>query len=913
MIKFLPTKEQKESLNVFEIEQILKISAKAGTGKTSTLKFIAESHPELTFLYVAFNKSMANDAARKFPDNVHVMTIHSLAYRNIGKHYAHKLTRPTGRYINMAGTGSEIAQHYGIFDMKDHNGAVLTKNYLGLIVKDTVNTFERSDKDKIAESHIPKFHMDDIKRRFALKESKVKKEILSVAKKLWEDRCDKEERILCTHDTYLKLYQMSKPKFETYDCVLIDEAQDTSDVMISLFSNIKPKIVYVGDKHQCVSGETVLETPHGNKLMQDLSIGDEVKSYRNGQQVYRRVLNKTLSNRTEGLSVATRNGNILDMTLNHKIWATSFNLQEKQMIVYLMWRKDLGFRVGITNKIKDSYGNISFGQRTLHERAQKFWILDVVANREEALEKELTYSLRYGIPMCVYEAKSRGLNQDRINNIFKIFGKNGFILLSEKDYSFEYPHWHNINSRVVNRKMLTVHLTAHGVKGSQVSFEWTEEDMPITSTLEDAGIKVTHAKKSGRFRVRKWFSSYIEALEFSNDICDLVPYASITERLGYTSEHKLNLLPAACLFEGMSVLIDDGCGNTVIDEIISITPHKGEYFDVEVEDTANFFGNGILSHNCIYGWRGSVNAMEKINAPEVKLTQSFRFGKDIADVAKLIIDEEVTGLESIKSIVGEIDPNKPYTVLYRKNVTLIFEALEMIARGEKIFLNIDVRDFVSMLESALHLHNKQIKKVKHELIVPYATWGDLVNEAQSDPSMGKLVKIVQEGRAQEVINNLNFSEKSEATADVILTTSHKAKGLEWDQVVLADDFKSCYDNKGKLQKVDQEEDNLLYVACTRARKVLKPNSVVQEKFTLKGIPINYKITHFGVGESESVEQFFHESFENSENFQEAHDKWLDDEYCDAMAEDAGDTSEFCGELKLMPDLKRLRDKLIKGR
>lgn len=509
MIKFSPTKEQKQSLNVFEIEQILNISAKAGTGKTSTLKFIAESHPEMTFLYVAFNKSMANDAARKFPDNVHVMTIHSLAYRNIGKHYSHKLTRPTGRYINMAGTGSEIAQHYGIFDMKDHNGAVLTKNYLGLIVKDTVNNFERSDKDKITEFHIPKFHMDDVKRRFALKESKVKKEILSVAKKLWEDRCDKEERILCTHDTYLKLYQMSKPKFETYDCVLIDEAQDTSDVMISLFSNIKPKIVYVGDKHQA-----------------------------------------------------------------------------------------------------------------------------------------------------------------------------------------------------------------------------------------------------------------------------------------------------------------------------------------------------------IYGWRGSVNAMEKISAPEVKLTQSFRFGKDIADVAKLIIDEEVTGLESIKSIVGEIDPNKPYTVLYRKNVTLIFEALEMIARGEKIFLNIDVRDFVSMLESALHLHNKQIKKVKHELIVPYATWGDLVNEAQSDPSMGKLVKIVQEGRAQEVINNLNFSEKSEATADVILTTSHKAKGLEWDQVVLADDFKSCYDSKGKLQKVDQEEDNLLYVACTRARKVLKPNSVVEEKFLLKGIPIPYKIAHFGVGDSESIDQFF---------------------------------------------------------
>lgn len=556
MNKFIPTEEQKEALNVFEIEKILKISAKAGTGKTSTLKFIAESHPEMNFLYVAFNKSMAQDAAKKFPNNVVVMTIHSLAYRNIGKEYSHKLVRPSGRYINMAGTGSEIASHYGIFDMKDHNGAVLTKNYLGLIVKDTVNTFERSDNPKLTEKHIPKFHLEDLKRRFAIKESKIKKEILSVANKLWKDRCDKDERILCTHDTYLRLYQMSKPKFEQYDCVLIDEAQDTSDVMLALFKDVKAKIVYVGDKNQA-----------------------------------------------------------------------------------------------------------------------------------------------------------------------------------------------------------------------------------------------------------------------------------------------------------------------------------------------------------IYGWRGSVNAMEKIEAPEVKLTQSFRFGKKIADIAKMIIGEEVTGLESINSIIGEIDPNKPYTVLYRKNITLIFEALEMIARGEKIFLNIDVRDFVSMLESALYLHNKQIKKVKHELIVPYATWGDLVNEAQSEPSMGKLVKIVQEGRAQEVINNLNYSEKSESTADVILTTSHKAKGLEWDQVVLADDFKSAFDNKGKLQKVDQEEDNLLYVACTRARKVLKPNSVVEEKFTLKGIPVDYKIAHFGVGESESIEQFFHESFQGSDNYKEAYDKWNDEDHCESIAEGVN-TSEFMGEIKLMPNLNK---------
>ena len=34
------------------------------------------------------------------------------------------------------------------------------------------------------------------------------------------------KKINMTHDGYLKLYQLSKPKLNAYDCILIDEAQD---------------------------------------------------------------------------------------------------------------------------------------------------------------------------------------------------------------------------------------------------------------------------------------------------------------------------------------------------------------------------------------------------------------------------------------------------------------------------------------------------------------------------------------------------------------------------------------------------------------------------------------------------------------------------------------------------------------
>ena len=57
----------------------------AGTGKTTTLVKYAEQRPHLRFLYVAFNKSVASEAQRRFPSNVACKTVHSLAFNEVGK------------------------------------------------------------------------------------------------------------------------------------------------------------------------------------------------------------------------------------------------------------------------------------------------------------------------------------------------------------------------------------------------------------------------------------------------------------------------------------------------------------------------------------------------------------------------------------------------------------------------------------------------------------------------------------------------------------------------------------------------------------------------------------------------------------------------------------------------------------
>ena len=76
-------------------------------------------------------------------------------------------------------------------------------------------------------------------------------------------------------------------------------------------------------------------------------------------------------------------------------------------MVYLMFRKDLGFRVGLsvfkratTGGKKSAYG---LSTRMNQENAEKAWILRVFETRAEAEAWEEIYSLKYGIPESLFE------------------------------------------------------------------------------------------------------------------------------------------------------------------------------------------------------------------------------------------------------------------------------------------------------------------------------------------------------------------------------------------------------------------------------------------------------------------------------------------------------------------------------
>ena len=65
----------------------------------------------------------------------------------------------------------------------------------------------------------------------------------------------------------------------------------------------------------------------------------------------------------------------------------------------------------------------------------------------------------------------------------------------------------------------------------------------------------------------------------------------------------------------------------------------------------------------------------------------------------------------------------------------------------------------------------------------------------------------------------------EKDAQVTVSTAHRSKGLEWEVVVLNEDFCDITDPLLSVEE-RQDETNLLYVVVTRARKILVLNELM---------------------------------------------------------------------------------------
>ncbi|NXF28149.1 FBH1 helicase, partial [Rhodinocichla rosea] len=212
-----------------------------GTGKTSTLVKYAEKFSELKFLYLTFNKAVAEKGKMVFPRNVTCKTFHSLAFGSVGRHYKEK-----GK-LNF----SKMSVYSISFLLRNREGQSLFVR--GKTVSQTLGNFFSSSDEEICEEHVPLWfknthgHMQQVspqEKRINVEEAK---EIWHNMKKLDGD-AEKKYKMTC--DGYLKLWQLSKPQLSGYHAIFVDEAQDCTPAIVDIVQSQNCGKILVGDPHQ---------------------------------------------------------------------------------------------------------------------------------------------------------------------------------------------------------------------------------------------------------------------------------------------------------------------------------------------------------------------------------------------------------------------------------------------------------------------------------------------------------------------------------------------------------------------------------------------------------------------------------------------------------------------------------------
>lgn len=242
------------------------------------------------------------------------------------------------------------------------------------------------------------------------------------------------------------------------------------------------------------------------------------------------------------------------------------------------------------------------------------------------------------------------------------------------------------------------------------------------------------------------------------------------------------------------------------------------------------------SAQSIYAFTGAVDALRSMRADHTAtLSQSFRFGDRIAEAANVFMDlldnpVKVRGNPDVDDIV-DWTARDVTAVLSRTNGGALAEVIAAQKTGRKAALVGDTKGALEFCDAARKLKTGQSPDgVKY---AAFDRWSQLLEYVENQPDASDLAtqtKLVEDHGVDTVEAALK-SLVHPRRADTVVTTAHKAKGLEFDRVLIADDFYLNDEPDGSpmapTPEERAEEQRLAYVAVTRAKTMLNPGLLLQ--------------------------------------------------------------------------------------
>lgn len=285
-------------------------------------------------------------------------------------------------------------------------------------------------------------------------------------------------------------------------------------------------------------------------------------------------------------------------------------------------------------------------------------------------------------------------------------------------------------------------------------------------------------------------------------------------------------------------------------------PDLGKRWDVilfdEAQDANPVTRQFVLSQPCriilvgdryqqIYRFRGAENALvspQLETADRLWLTNSFRFGPAVADVANTLLAQAgesrgICGLGGEDQVVPELPAGTAHHCVISRTVAgVIGSALTASLAGKRVYWVGGMEGYRIVELEDLYWFSVDMpdRIMSPQLTRDYRDFEEYrsIAKATKDPEMGQGVRLLDMyfplPTLLAVLKKQAVTHESDA--DVTVVTAHRSKGLEWNAVSLSDDFVDITD---PLLSPREKEDelNLLYVSVTRARKVLVPNELVR--------------------------------------------------------------------------------------
>lgn len=758
---FQPTEEQEAIRAAAATGEDVAVIALAGTGKTTTLQMLAKDRPRQLMTYVAFNRAIADEAQRRFPSNTVCKTMHSFAFGAVGRHYTDRLNGarvPAWKAANILRIPERF--EYGAFSLRSHQ--------LARLALEAVQRFCHSDSPEPSRSHIPKVPgMDSPEARGALEQM-----LYPYVAAAWDDLSGQTGQLRFGHDIYLKIWSLGNPSLPG-DVVLADEAQDFDPVIKQIVEGqTNSQKIYVGDENQTIyewrgsiNAFDSLNVPHRLPLQQCQPPGTMV-----------RVPDEFFRGDVCGANaIGWKNVPIESLSRGDRV---------------VSWDPRQGLRKRgreLTDVSVVNYDGPLVTAKVGEHSSRYALHHDCVVVLGTLTEGDyVVYMMRrgnqYRIGRCPWRYVSTGIGPIR-RAVGE--GADAVWVLSVHD---------SVAEAALHEALAQTEFGVPGV-GWKVFPGSRGYKMPLDVFWDKISDNSDRANR---------------CLQHHGLLIDY-PLWSRSENLdrpgaGWSTRVTT---AAANLRNGMLMLTSESTGSSNGSDR-GYTPwsawtpinvnrewYSGPIYSISVDVEHTYVADEIVTHN------------------------SFRFGPRIATEANRILEI----LESPLRIVGNVNKDshlaylsEPDCVLTRTNSEAIARLMAAQVEGVRAGLVGGTAQVEALAQAALDLTNG--RKTTHHELLAFDNWQQVreyVEEDSDAKELQVLVKLVDRHGAEVLLDAVQRA-VPEHTADLVISTAHKAKGREWERVAIASDFQEPRDeDTGEWNK---SELRLSYVAITRAKEFL---------------------------------------------------------------------------------------------